>query len=76
MDIPRLSDDELGLLVWCAMGYDRRLPDAYVPDAAWQALTPEWQHRINEFKGGSRDALGAEVRPRGAEVTGQPRAQP
>jgi hypothetical protein len=57
-----LSPDELGLLVWCAMDYDRRLPTGIVPPAVWEALTPEWRAKINTWKGSDRDAIGAQVR--------------
>lgn len=56
--------DDLGLLVWCAMHYDHRLPHGIVPARIWAQLTPEWRGKINRWKDGSRDHLGAEVRPR------------
>ena len=62
-----ISDDDLGLLVWCAKSYDRRLPDGRVPVAVWEALTGEWQGKINSWASSDRDPLGAQIRPRNTE---------
>lgn len=59
-----IGPDDLGLLVWCAMEYDRCLPAARVPPAVWEALTPEWRAKINTWNGSERDPLGAQVRGR------------
>lgn len=60
-----MTDDELGLLVWCALGYDRRLPSGLVPERVWDQLTPQWREKINRWRTARCDVLGAEVKPRG-----------
>lgn len=62
--MPTISDNDLGFLVWCALDYDRRLPEGRVPDQVWAALSDEWRGKINGWKS-DIDALGAQVRPRG-----------
>jgi hypothetical protein len=57
-----LDPDDLGLLVWCALSYDRRLPGGNVPNRTWEALTPEWRAKLNKWKNASRGHLGAQVR--------------
>lgn len=61
----RLSDDDLGLLVWCAVSYDRRLPrlsgEPEVPDHLWDMLSPEWKDRFNDHA--NLDRYGAETKP-------------
>jgi hypothetical protein len=61
-NLTALTPDDLGTLVWCAMDFDRKLPGAAVPPRIWEALTPEWQGKINRWRGADRDQLGAEVR--------------
>jgi len=62
-----ISDDNLGYLLWCAIGYDRRLPDGRVPDHLWKLLSHDWQGKINDWSSRDTDALGAQVRPRDGE---------
>lgn len=58
-----ISNDDLGLLVWCAMNYDRRLPGGgAIPVGVWEELTPEWKGKILAWRDTTQDALGAEVR--------------
>jgi hypothetical protein len=57
-----ITPDDLGMLAWCALSYDRRLPDGKVPPRIWEALTPEWRGKINNAKTARLDQLGAEVR--------------
>lgn len=59
---PAVGPDDLGLLVWCALSYDRRLPGGNIPTRVWEALTPEWQGKVNRWKSAETDHLGAEVR--------------
>jgi hypothetical protein len=57
-----ISDDDLGLLVACALDYDVRLPHRTVPMRVWEALSPQWRGRINEAKDSKTDEYGREVR--------------
>lgn len=57
-----ISDDDLGLLVWCALDYDRRLPAGRAPDSVWDALSDEWRGKINHWQRATVDPLGAEFR--------------
>ena len=41
-----ISDDDLGILVICAVNYDSRLPYGHVKKEVWDALTPEWRERV------------------------------
>jgi hypothetical protein len=60
--------DDLGMLVWCSTGYDRRLPYGIVPGHIWEALTQEWRDKISRWNAGDRDALGAEIQRRDQEA--------
>jgi hypothetical protein len=62
--MPEVSDDDLGLLVWCAISFDRKLPGGYAPPGAWDALSDEWRHKINKWNTSDRDGDGAEIRRR------------
>ena len=43
----QVSGEDLGLLAWCAMSHDRRLPGGAVPSRFWDMLPQEWRDRIN-----------------------------
>lgn len=59
----RLTDEDLRLLVWCALDFERRLPDGLIPGRIWEMLSVESRSLINRWKDGhGRDQLGAEVR--------------
>lgn len=61
----RVADDDLGLLVWCALSHDRRLPAGIVPSRVWERLTARWRADINKWQSAERDVLGAELRKPG-----------
>jgi hypothetical protein len=39
--------EELGVLVFCAMSYDRRIPKGQIPAHLWEMLPKEWKDRAN-----------------------------
>ena len=61
--MPEISDDDLGLLAWCALGYGRRLPSGRIPPQVWEALSTEWRGKINHWQSATVDMLGAELQP-------------
>jgi hypothetical protein len=65
-----IDPDDLGLLVWCAINYDSRLPYGIVPERIWKALTPEWQAKITGWMedGERAESLAAEARAQAAAV--------
>ena len=48
--MPEISDDDLGLLAWCALGYGRRLLSGRIPPQVWEALSTD---------GGARSTTGS-----------------
>ncbi len=49
-----ISAEDFGLLMYCAVSYDRQLNGGHVPVRMWDQLPQEWRDKIHGLGGDSR----------------------